>query len=143
MASRCSCRLAAATLLVLGSMPVVAADPPAAATGDLWEITSKMSMEGMPMEMPASKSKVCAPKEWTEPPGGADERRKCTNSDFEMEGEKATWKVSCEGPPAMTGEGEIIRNSAEAWIGAIQFTSEEGTMTIKLSGTRLEDCTPK
>jgi len=143
MVSRFSCRLAAAALLVLGSMPVVASDDPPAATGDLWEVTSKMSMEGMPMEMPANKTKVCAPKVWQEPPGGADERRKCTNSDFEMEGEKATWKVACEGPPAMTGEGEIIMKGTDAWVGAIQFTSEEGNMTIKLSGSRLEDCTPK
>ena len=143
MNARCRCRLAAVSLCLLGSMPVLAADPPAAATGDLWEVTSKMSMEGMPMEMPAQKVKVCAPKEWTEPPAAADERRKCTNSDFRMEEGKATWKVTCEGPPATTGEGEIIKKSADYWIGAIQFVSDEGNMTIKLRGDRLEDCTPK
>jgi hypothetical protein len=142
MNARCRCCLAAASLFLVGGMHVLAADPPAAADqpGDLWEVTSKMSMEGMPMAMPAQKVKVCAPKVWTEPPGGADERRKCTNSDFKMEGEKATWKVTCEGPPPMTGEGEIIRQGADAWTGAVKFASEKGTMTINLSGNRLEGC---
>jgi hypothetical protein len=57
-----------------------------------------------------------------------------------MEGEKATWKVTCEGPPPMTGEGEIIRQGADAWTGAVKFASEKGTMTINLSGNRLEGC---
>ena len=145
MNARLGCRLAAASLCLLGSMHVLADDPPAAGDqpGDLWEVTSKMSMEGMPVDLPANKTKVCAPKEWTEPPGGADERRKCTNSDFRMEEGKATWKVTCEGPPPMTGEGEITREGDEAWTGAIKFTSEEGIMTINLSGARLDDCTPK
>ena len=82
----------------------------------------------------------CSPKVWTEPPGGADERRKCSNSDFALNGDKATWKVTCAGPPAMTGDGEITRESADSWSGAIRFTSSEGAMTVKLGGRRLGDC---
>lgn len=112
-----------------------------AAPGDLWEVTSQMTMEGMPIAIPASKVKVCTPKDWTEPPGSADERRKCTNSDFKMvDGVKATWKVTCAGPPAMSGHGELTRDGADAWSGAIKFTSSEGAMNVKLSGRRLDDC---
>lgn len=116
---------------------------PAAPTGDLWETTSQMTMEGMPMALPAQKSKVCTPKVWKAPPGGADERRKCRNSDFKLDGNKATWTTTCAGPPAMTGQGEITRESAEAYSGLIKFTSAEGQMTVKLSGRRLGECTPK
>lgn len=113
----------------------------AAAPGDLWEVTSQMSMEGVPMAFPANKVKVCAAKEWKEPPGSADERRKCTNSDFKMDASgKATWKVTCAGPPAMSGEGELTREGADAWSGAIRFASSEGAMTVKLGGVRLGDC---
>lgn len=108
--------------------------------GDRWEVTSQMSMEGMPMALPPNKVKVCSPKEWKEPPGGADERMKCTNSDFKIEGTKATWNVTCAGPPAMTGVGEITRESDDAWSGAIKFTSADGAMTIKLSGHKLGEC---
>ena len=135
---------ASVTLVLLSSIPVLAAgaEPPAAASGsgDLWEVTSQMSMEGMPMALPAQKVKVCSAKVWTEAPGATDERRKCESSDFRMDGPKATWKVTCAGPPAMTGEGEITRDGDDAHSGAIKFTSSEGAMTIKLNGRRVGAC---
>jgi hypothetical protein len=125
-----------AALLVL----VATLFPSQAATGDLWEVTSRMSMEGVPMQLPGQKVKVCSPKVWTEPPGGADERRKCASSDFKVEGTKATWKVTCAGPPAMAGHGELTREGDDAWSGAIKFASEEGVMNVTLGGRRLGDC---
>ena len=137
-------RLAATvTFLMLSSLPVLAAAEPCreqGEPGDLWEVTSQMSMEGMPMSMPARTIKVCSPKEWTEPPGPADEQMKCKNSDFKKDGAKVTWKVSCAGPPEMKGDGEITRNGADSYTGTIKFTSSEGAMTIKLSGRRLSAC---
>ncbi|HKQ61234.1 MAG TPA: DUF3617 family protein [Candidatus Polarisedimenticolaceae bacterium] len=112
----------------------------AAEPGDLWKVTSKPSMEGMPMELPAQTLQVCAPKEWKEPPGGMDERRKCRSTDFKLEGAKATWKVQCAGPPQMSGEGEITRDGADAYSGVIRLGSSDGTLTIKLDGKRLGDC---
>jgi len=140
-------RLAAITMfLVLSSIPVRAADtPPANAakeTGDRWEVTSKMSMEGLPMELPAQTQKVCAAKEWKAPPAAMDERQKCQSSDFKSAGSKVTWKVRCAGPPEMTGDGEITRNGADAYTGQIRFTSEDGTMTMKLNGRRVGACDP-
>ena len=110
---------------------------PAVASGDRWEVTSQMSMEGMPMSLPANKVKVCSPREWTEPPVAADERRKCVYSDFRMDGGKATWKVACAGPPAMTGEGEITREGADAWTGVMRLSSADGALTLMLAGVRL------
>jgi len=137
-------RLAATvTFLMLSSLPVLAAAEPCreqGEPGDLWEVTSQMSMEGMPMSMPARTIKVCSPKEWKEPPGPADEQMKCKNSDFKKDGAKVTWKVVCAGPPEMTGDGEITRNGADSYTGTIKFTSSQGTMTIKLNGRRLSAC---
>ena len=138
-------RLAAtATLLLLSGIPVLAAEEqpaaPAKETGDLWEVTSQMSMEGMPMALPSHTQKVCAPKEWKEPPGGMDERQKCTASDFKTAGPKATWKVRCDGPPAMTGDGEITRTGADVFTGLVKLTTSDGNMTIKLSGRRIGAC---
>ena len=144
MASTSLRRLAAmGSFLAMCLMAVVlapAADAPAKVMGDLWEVTSQMSMEGAPMKMPERKSKVCAPKVWTEPPGAADERQKCTTSDMREEGGKVMWKTVCAGPPAMTGEGEITRSGADSYAGSIKFTSSEGNMTINLSGKRLSEC---
>jgi hypothetical protein len=123
------------TLFALAAAP--AATPPA--KGDQWEVQSQMSMEGMPMTMPAQKVVVCAPKEWKEPPGGADEQRKCTVSDFRMTGPKATWKTHCDGPPPMDGDGEVTR-AGDAFTGAIKLTTSGKAMTIRLNGKRLGDC---
>src|SRR2546423_3675249 len=86
-----------AMLVLTGSPGAPAAvSPPAAEsgkTGDLWEVASKMSMEGM--EMPGRTMKVCSPKEWKEPPAPADEQQKCRYSDFKMVGSRATRKVRC------------------------------------------------
>jgi hypothetical protein len=130
--------------LALGSLPVPAADmPPAGAAGpmgDLWEVSTKMAMEGMPMEMPGQTMKVCAAKEWKEPPAPADDQRKCKSTDFKLVGQKATWKMHCEGPPVSDGEGEITRSGADAYTGQIRITSEGGSMTMKLSGKRIGPC---
>ena len=134
---------ATVTFLMLSSLPVLAAAEPCreqGEPGDLWEVTSQMSMEGMPMSMPARTIKVCSPKEWKEPPGPADEQMKCKNSDFKRDGAKVTWKLVCAGPPEMTGGGEITRNGADSYTGTIKFTSSQGTMTIKLNGRRLSAC---
>lgn len=133
-------------LLVMSSLPLQAADKPPAAgakeTGDLWEVTSQMSMEGMPTAPPAQTQKVCAPKEWKEPPAAMDERRKCQISDFKSTGPTVNWKVSCPGPPAMTGEGEITRKGPDAYTGHITFTTPEGSMKLNLNGRRIGDCEP-
>ena len=142
MALPYSRRASGAVLTLLGSLVVVAAGPRAdtpSAAGDLWEVTSKMSMEGMPMEMPAQKMKVCAAKVWTKPPAGDNPRQKCTRSDYAIDGDKVTWTESCESP-AMTGKGEITRQGDDAYDGSIQYASDQGNMTIKLAGRKIGTC---
>jgi hypothetical protein len=138
-------RIATAVALVfLDSVAARAADAPAAVPakekGDLWEVTSQMSMEGMPMVLPPQKAKVCAPKTWTEPPAPENQQQKCTNSDFQIDGPKATWKITCEPPHAMTGTGEITRDGDAAYSGTMKFVSAEGNMTMKLDGRRVDEC---
>ncbi|HUL68669.1 MAG TPA: DUF3617 family protein [Gemmatimonadales bacterium] len=112
---------------------------PAKEPGEKWEVTTQMTMEGMPMAMPPHTSTVCSPKEWTQPPAG-DQGQKCTYTDFHMEGNKATWKVSCAGPPAMTGDGEITRDADGSFKGAMNFTSEGNKITIKMNGKKVGTC---
>src|SRR4026207_674692 len=104
-------RLAAFAFLSFVPVLIAVAEEgaPAPAKGDLWETTSQMSMEGAPMALPVQKMKVCAKKD--EPPVSADERHKCTNSDFKKDGPKVSWKTSCGSD--MTGEGEITYTDAD------------------------------
>jgi hypothetical protein len=121
--------------LLLAPLPLFAADPP----GDLWEVTSQMEMPGMPMKMPAQTSRVCAAKEWKQPPAGANPRQQCTRSDFSISGNKATWTETCESP-AMTGKGEITRDGSDAYTGKLTYSSPDGNMTINLKGKKVGDC---
>jgi len=124
------CRLAVVAAISAASHPV------SAATGDQWQVSSTMSMEGMPNAMPTRVSSVCMPKTWAQPPGSGNSQ--CTRSDFNVDGAKATWAEKCENPP-MTGHGEVTRRG-DAFTGAIRFASPQGNVTINLSGRRTGDC---
>jgi hypothetical protein len=127
----------AATLLLLGLPTVLVAETPA--KGDLWEVTSKVSMEAMPMDMPAQTAKICAAKVWTKPPAGDNPQQKCKRSDYTTTGNKVTWTETCVSPP-MTGKGEITRQGSDAYIGAVTYASEQGNMTVKLAGHKIGGC---
>ncbi len=130
-----TCRLAAAaTLVPLALTPARADDPP----GILWETTSQMVMEGMPMAMPARKLKLCAAREWTRPPPGGDDN--CTNSNFQRAGSKVTWTVQCTGEREMTGVGEMTFEGSDAYSGTIKFEAEGMSMTTKLTGKKIGTC---
>jgi Protein of unknown function (DUF3617) len=135
-------RASGGLLLLVGLLVVFAAGPRAdtpAAAGDLWEVTAKMSMEGLPMQMPAQTHKVCAAKVWTGPPAGDNAPQKCTRSEYTVTGDKVTWTETCESPP-MTGKGEITRQGSDAYTGSIKYSSKQGTMTINLTGHIVGSC---
>jgi hypothetical protein len=118
-----------------------------ATPGVLWENSSQVSMEplegmeGMPpMQMPANKTTRCTPAVWTQPPATGEQDRGCVTSDFLREDNKVTWTSVCEGPPALTGQAEIVFDGEEAYSGSLRYVSEEGTIVIALSGTRIGEC---
>jgi len=135
-------------LLVLacfvGALPPgpVQAEDEAVPSGEQWETTSQVAMEGMPFSPPPTKTKVCAAAGATEPPGSADEDRGCVNSDFMQDGLKVTWNSVCAGPPEMTGQGEITYadEARSSYTGALLYATEEGAVTIQLTGQRVGTC---
>ncbi len=123
-------RIAAASAAAFALLPLEAQAP-----GDLWQVTTKMLMQGM--NMPGQSMQVCAPKRWTKPPGG--EREGCTSSGFAMKGNVASWDVVCTGPQSMKGHGEVTVNG-DSYAGTIKFAGDGFAMTIELSGKKLSDC---
>jgi len=121
-------------------VPIVARSDTTAPAGALWEATSQMSMEGMPMQMPVRTTKVCAPVNWTTPPGVSNEEQDCVNSDFQRNDHTVTWTSTCTGAQAMTGQGEIEFSDENTYSGAISYASDEGAIVIKLGGHRIGDC---
>jgi Protein of unknown function (DUF3617) len=113
---------------------------PAKEPGDLWEVTTQMTMTGMPMAMPSQTQKVCKPRNWDSPPIDSDKQHDCQTTDFKTSGSKVTWKMTCTGENPMTGEGEITRNGTDAYAGAMTMHMAEGDMTMKYTGRRIGDC---
>jgi Protein of unknown function (DUF3617) len=134
MSPRSLISIVAASLLALlafSTLPVLG-DP--AADGDSWEVTSKMSMEGVPMDMPAQTSRVCtrrdeAPTENRDP--------SCRNSEMTRVGSKITWRIECANSK---GRGELVYSSPDAYTGSLRFESPEGVMILTLSGKRVGSC---
>lgn len=143
MKNRIPRRPMAVALVALSSILVlraIAADTDATAKkGDEWETTSQMSMEGMPMQMPVTKLKICAAKDRAEPPGSENPQGNCKNLNMKRSGEKVTWDVQCTDPD-MTGAGEIIYTGKDSYTGTVKFTSADGNMTVKLTGRKLGEC---
>jgi hypothetical protein len=123
--------------LLLVSSVLVAAEP--VVKGDLWETTSQMSMAAMPMQMPITKVRVCQVKNRTEPPVATNSQQNCSYLNFQRTGSKVTWKVQCTGP-AMTGSGELNYTGADSYTGVMTFTTEQGNMSINLTGKKVGEC---
>lgn len=127
---RATATFLASFLMLLGSGP--RADTPAA-TGDLWEIVSQMSMEGFPMAMPAQTVKVCASKNSTEPPGANNDERGCTGSDYVYNEDQNSVTWTSIGDDGMTGQGEVTFDG-EGPVAA-RFTMPQ-TRAISLSNCK-------
>lgn len=93
-------------------------------SGKLYEVTTRMEMEGMPMAMPAQTMRVCGPAE-----GGNEKmvptQGDCTMTDQKTIGNKFSFRMACAGKDAMNGEGEF-EHFADGYRGRISATSGSG-----------------
>jgi len=134
-----------ALALVVGWTSVAGAEQ-----GELWEVTQKMEMPGMPMAMPASTVKVCLPKGGESDPRQSmrDPQSKCEITDLVAKGDKTTWKVRCDqNGEIMTGSGEVT-SSPSAYQGVMHLVGNSGGMAINMTqhyqGKKIGgSCTPE
>ena len=130
--------------LLAGLIGVCASLSAVAAPGELWEITSKMEMEGMPMAMPAQTQQACLPKD-KKPDSMVpkNESSDCKMTEQKQVGNKMTFKMACSGKDPMTGSGEIT-SSGNTYSGKMQISGKmEGEsidMKQSFSGKKLGSC---
>jgi len=104
-----------------------------------WEITTKMEMKGMPMEMPAVTHTQCLTKNDVvpqEPP--AD--NKCEPVKSKVSGNTVSWTIKCngEGGP-MTGSGKVTY-SGDSFKGTMNVKQRGMDMTSNISGKYIGKC---
>jgi len=106
---------------------------------ELWQITTKMEMEGM--QMPAVSQQVCMKKGETRAEGFQQQDKNCKVTDQRQVGNKFNWKVVCTGEDAMTGTGEMTR-TRDTLDGRMQMKDKDGeAMKIVYSGKLAGTCT--
>ena len=110
---------------------------------DLWEVTSKMEMPGMPMAMPAQTNRVCVAKNRKDEdliPRQGD----CRLVDSKRTGSKLTYKMECAGQEPTTVDGAITFGN-NAYDGQMRMTMKRtnDAMNITFTGKRVGDCTAK
>lgn len=125
-------------LAMLGLLSSTAAM--AAGSDELWEVSSTMEMPGMPMAMPGQTVKVCLKKGNEKDPNNAIPKdRDCKMIDVKVTGNKAIWKMKCEGKSPMEGEGEMTRGEG-SYSGKTVFRMKHGEMKMVYAGKRIGTC---
>jgi hypothetical protein len=127
-------------LVLLLARPLVV---PAQGPDELWEVTTKMEMVGMPMAMPQHTNQVCMRK------GGQEESlvpkdKDCKVVDMKRSGNKMSFRMICEGKNKITGTGEI-EHTGDRYSGTMRmqgtFDGQPMNMTQTFSGKKVGACT--
>ena len=127
---------------------LVTATPVSFAGSDLtmqegkWEITTKMEIPEMPMDMPPMKHTQCLMKKDVVPQS-SQAGQECTISQTKITGNTVTWTMQCSGGPGgdTKGNGTITYNG-NSMNGTIKLTNTQSNMkmTSHLTGHRIGDC---
>jgi hypothetical protein len=126
-------------ILLLPSVSRAAASP---MQEGLWEITTTMSMPGMPYNMPPTKVTHCYTKEDLKDNQSTIPKQdsSCKMTDVKSSGNKTTWKMVCTGESAGRGEGEIVYKGSTAYEGSMQMETQGMVMTSKYKAKRIGAC---
>jgi hypothetical protein len=128
---------------VAAMIAALAVSLPVSAQGkdELWEISSKMEMPGMPMAMPAQVNRVCVGKNRKDE-DLVPKQSNCRVVDSKRVGSKFTYKMECTGNEPMTMVGEMTFGT-NAYDGQMRMTMTKtnDTMNMAVSGKRVGDCT--
>jgi Protein of unknown function (DUF3617) len=133
--------LRAASLAVAGL--ALSSDAFAQAKDDLWEVTMKMEMPGMPMAMPAQVNRVCISKNHNDE-DLIPRRENCRLLESSRSGNKLTYKMACTGQEPMTVTGEMTY-AATSYEGRMRMVTQSGGQSMEMGqtfvGKRVGDCT--
>ena len=126
----------------IGLAFALAASLPASAQGkdDLWEVSTKMEMPGMPMAMPAQTNRFCIGKNRKDEelvPKQGD----CRMLESKRVGNKFTYKMDCSGNNPVIVDGTITfgNNVYDGQMRMAMKTTND-TMVMTFTGKRIGDC---
>jgi len=116
---------------------------PASAQGkdDLWEVSSKMEMPGMPMAMPAQTNRFCSSKNRKDE-DFVPKQGDCRMIESKRAGSTFSYKMDCSGSHPSTVNGTITFGN-NVYDGKMHMVTKgsNDAMDITFSGKRVGDCT--
>ncbi|MFO7557841.1 MAG: DUF3617 family protein [Desulfobacterales bacterium] len=105
-----------------------------------WEITTKMEMPGMPMEMPPVTVTQCLTRK-NMVPEDSDPGQECKTSDITISGNTISWTTTCssgqDGP--VTGTGNITY-AGKTMKGTMKMKQSGMEMTSHIHGNYIGKC---
>lgn len=127
-------RVIAGACIALASACAAAAD-----TGELWEVSTKMEMAGLPAGMGAHTARVCNETGDPRRQAQAGDLKKCKVTDFKQSGNKVNMTLAC---PEGTAVIEHVYNAAHTeYNGSMKMTTREGDkMTMNMTGRKVGAC---
>jgi hypothetical protein len=109
-----------------------------------WEVTMKMSLPGMNMEMPPMKQTQCVTADMLKDPQSAlpkgPNAGDCKVSNYKLTASTATYTMTCTKPMPMTAVGEMKYSGTDAYTGTITIDSGGQKMSMSYDAKRLGDC---
>jgi len=135
---------AASTALAQGGMDQQARTFKIGGPDELWDVTMKVEMPGMPMAMPAQTIQSCLKKDRAKSEDAIPKQDNCKVTDVKTVGNKVSFAMDCTGNDPMTGRGEIT-STPTSYDGRMQMKStrrgREMEMTQTFSGKKVGACT--
>ena len=129
-----------ALMTVAWLLPVIAT---AQDRDNLWEITTKMEMPGMPMAMPAQTIQQCLGKN-SKDEDYLPRRDNCRVLESQRTGNRVTFKMACSATEAIDITGEM-NLGGETYDGKIMMVARTAGQSIEMtntfSGKRIGTCT--
>jgi hypothetical protein len=124
--------------LFTGPVAPALADAPNMKDG-LWEITIKMEMAGMPMEMPEMTHTQCITKDNAVPDTSPPDQ-KCKMINNQIKGDTVTWEMECDTPQGPAHTKGTVTYSGDTFAGTVDMNMGQMVMTQKMRGRRVGDC---
>ena len=112
-----------------------------------WDVLMQMDMPNMPVKLPEMKTTQCVTPEQAKDPANSLPRgpqnggkQDCKVSNYKVSGQTVTWDMACTMPVPITSTGEMTFTD-DSYTGTVKINAPQGLLSMKVSGTRLGDCT--
>ncbi len=107
-----------------------------------WEVTTKMEMPGMPMQLPAFTYTQCITKSDLVPENKQQQQQNenCDAVDVKTSGNTVTWSTKCKGDNGDTTGTGTITYAGDSFTGNMKVNQGGMEMTTKMNGKYIGKC---